>query len=149
MEINDVLAAFEAALHTKYPEEPVYYDELPKGFKRPSFTLECNRSEVIDVNLALVQHKLTVLVTSYVEVNAHSDSSRAELNRRESAVLTIFGAGYLRVGDRCITVSAAKGAGAPDFSEITVVVSWMDARVRGNAAETAPLMENFEINRKE
>ena len=42
---NTLMNAVEAALKRLYPGEPVYYDELPKDFRRPSFTLECQKAE--------------------------------------------------------------------------------------------------------
>ena len=37
---NTLMNAVEAALKRLYPGEPVYYDELPKDFRRPPFTLQ-------------------------------------------------------------------------------------------------------------
>ena len=45
---NTLMNAVEAALKRLYPGEPVYYDELPKDFRRPSFTLECQKAEPSD-----------------------------------------------------------------------------------------------------
>ena len=67
---NTLMNAVEAALKRLYPGEPVYYDELPKDFRRPSFTLECQKAEQSDVNIGLVRRSVTLLVTCYVEADA-------------------------------------------------------------------------------
>lgn len=41
---NTLMNAVEAALKRLYPGEPVYYDELPKDFRRPSFMSIWTRS---------------------------------------------------------------------------------------------------------
>ena len=73
---NTLMNAVEAELKRLYPGEPVYYDELPKDFRRPSFTLECQKAEQSDVNIGLVRRSVTLLVTCYVEADAYHDSSR-------------------------------------------------------------------------
>ena len=56
---NTLMNAVEAALKRLYPGEPVYYDELPKDFRRPSLTLECQKAEQSDVNIGLVRRSVT------------------------------------------------------------------------------------------
>lgn len=148
MEINDILSAVEAEICKRYPGEPVYWDRLPKGFERPSFSLECTRSESVDVNIGLVRRQAAVLVTCFVEVDSYGDSSRAELNRRQDGVMAIFGAGHLAVGDRHITVSANKGEGAPDDAEVTAIFAWVDARPGDTGLEPdgAPVIEHYKLN---
>ena len=145
IETNAVLRAVEAALGSSFPGEPVYWDQLPKNFARPSFTLEAQKEEWVDAAIGLVRRTLTVLVTGYAAADDYHDSSREELNRRESAVLALFGKGYLSLEDRALTVQANKGTGTPDFMEVSVVFSWMDSRPGYQDPETAtePKMGHF------
>ena len=103
---NTLMNAVEAALKRLYPGEPVYYDELPKDFRRPSFTLECQKAEQSDVNIGLVRRSVTLLVTCYVEADAYHDSSRKALNQRQDTVMGLFAQGFFQVEDRALTVQA-------------------------------------------
>ena len=148
-----LMAAVEASIKTRYPEDPVYWDQLPKDFERPSFTLECQKEELSDVNIGLVRRRVTVLVTCYVETDAYYDSSREALNQRMDTVLGLFGRGFLRVEDRSVTVQAGRGTGAPDYAEISAVFDWVDRRpgYQDPEAQTpesggAPLMEDFALH---
>ena len=130
---NTLMNAVEAALKRLYPGEPVYYDELPKDFRRPSFTLECQKAEQSDVNIGLAYH----------------DSSRKALNQRQDTVMGLFAQGFFQVEDRALTVQANRGLGNPDFAEVSAVFQWMDARPGYQDPEAAdtPKMEHFAIER--
>lgn len=146
---NTLMNAVEAALKRLYPGEPVYYDELPKDFRRPSFTLECQKAEQSDVNIGLVRRSVTLLVTCYVEADAYHDSSRKALNQRQDTVMGLFAQGFFQVEDRALTVQANRGLGNPDFAEVSAVFQWMDARPGYQDPEAAdtPKMEHFAIER--
>ena len=155
MDANDILQAVEVRISGRFPGEPVYRDLLPKGFQRPSFTLECTKDESADVNIALVRRSVAALVTCYAAVNEYGDSSRAELNSRTDAVLALLGAGPLAVEGRSIQAGAVKGLGSPAAGEVTVVFTWTDVRPGYRDPETAtpesggaPLMEHYAINMK-
>lgn len=153
MDVNVILTAAEVALQEKFPGEPVYWDQLPKEFQRPSFTIEFVKEETVDAAIGLVRRTVEVLVTCYVAVDAYYDSSRKALNQRMDVVMAIFGQGSFPVGDRCLAVQAAKGEGAPDFSEVTLKFSFLDSRPGYMDADTAPesesgvpVMEEYTLN---
>lgn len=154
MKLNELMAAVEAELGARYPGEPVYWDMMPKEFKRPSFTLECQKEEETDVNIGLIRRTVTLLVTCYVAVDAYGDSSREALNERQEGVQAIFGRGYIPVGGRSLGVQANRGAGSPEVAEVTAVFSWVEARPgyqdpeKPATPETggAPVMEQFKLN---
>lgn len=156
------MEAVEKELDRLYPGEPVYWDHLPKDFKRPCFTLECPRTAGTDLNAALVQREADILVTCMVQTDAYGDSSRKELTRRQSTVMDLFAQGFLRVGDRAVKVSGEKGEQDPALATVTGLFSWVDGRPGyvdsevpydpdgPGAPEGAkiPRMENFEVNRE-
>lgn len=165
----DLMEAVEKELNRLYPGEPVYWDYLPKDFKRPCFTLECPRTAGIDMNAVLVQREADILVTCMVKTDAYGDSSRKELTRRQSTVTDLFAQGFLRVKDRAVKVSGEKGAQDPVLATVTGLFSWADGRPgyvdpeapydpdnpydpndpNAPAGAKIPRMENFEINEEE
>lgn len=145
----DLMEAVERGLNRLFPGEPVYWDYLPKDFKRPCFTLECPRTAGNGLNAALVQREADILATCWAAVDAYGDSSRKELTRRQSAVMSLFGQGFLRVKDRAVKVSGEKGAQTPEFAEVTGLFSWVDERPAYTDGADIPKMEHFEINKEE
>ncbi|WP_251447070.1 phage tail terminator family protein [Vermiculatibacterium agrestimuris] len=150
MELGDLMDAVEGAIKEAYPGEPVYRDLLPRDFKRPSFTLECRKVEDADANAGLIRRTAELLVTCLEKVNAYSDSSRDELNRRQDRLMGRFSL-PLRVGDRVLTPQARRGLGSPECAEVTLVFSWMEARttLSGQTPNEGPMMEHIEWRRKD
>lgn len=156
----DIMEAVEKALNILYPGEPVYWDYLPKDFKRPCFTLECPRTAGTDLNAALIQREADILVTCLAETDAYGDSSRKELARRQGAVMDLFARGFLRVKDRAVKAAGEKGEQAPTQAAVIALFSWAEERpgyvdpevpydpYNPDAPEGAkiPRMERFEIN---
>lgn len=165
----DLMEAVETELNRMYPGEPVYWDYLPKDFKRPCFTLECPRTAGTDLNAALVQREADILVTCLAKADAYGDSSRKELTCRQGAVLDLFAQGFLRVKDRAVKVKGEKGEQTPDMAAVTALFSWADERPGytdpeapyepdnsgdpdhpgANAGGKIPRMEQFIINEEE
>lgn len=150
MTTQALMDAVKARVQGRWPGEEVYTNYLPKDFKHPSFALELQKEETADVNIALVRRKVTLLLTGFEAVDAYHDSSREALNQRMEAACGLFARGYLPVEDRAIQVQTNRGAGAPDFMEVTLVFSWVDGRPAcpdpDNPPGGAPLMERYELN---
>ena len=89
MDASDVMARVKAILEETF-QEPVFVDRLPKDFKRPSFALELQKTEMADLNLFLVRKTTTVLITGFVDVDYYHDSSREELGLRQDRVMALF-----------------------------------------------------------
>ena len=154
MDSNGLLTAIEAMIGKAFPGEPVYWDRLPKEFQRPSFTLECQKSEAADVSVGLVRRTCTVLVTCFAQADSYGDSSREELDRRMDAVSGLLGQG-VAVGGRVLRATAVKGAGLPDCAEVQAVFSWVDARTGYQDPEDpapgggGPRMEHYGLDMSE
>ena len=150
MTIQMLMDAVKARIQKRWPMEKVYTNYLPKDFNRPSFALELQKEETADINIALVQRTATMLLTGYVETDAYGDSARERLNQRMEAACGLFAQGYLRVDDRAIRVRTVRGTGAPDFMEVTLIFTWMDARPvftdPDDPSVDVPLMEHYELN---
>ncbi|MBE5056227.1 hypothetical protein INF37_09480 [Pseudoflavonifractor sp. DSM 107456] len=148
------MARVKEIISAAFPGEPIFVDRLPKDFQRPSFALELQKEAFADLNIALVQKTVTVLVTGFVAVNAYYDSSREELNRRQDRLMELFAGPSIRVDDRHPTVTANKGTGAPDFCEVQVTFSWSDTRpgyhdpddMTDPVSASVPKIENYEGN---
>ena len=154
MNAEQLMAQVKEIISAAFPDEPIFVDRLPKDFQRPSFALELQKEAFADLNIALVQKTVTVLVTGFVEVNAYYDSSREELNRRQDRLMELFAGPSIRVDDRHPMVTANKGRGAPHFCEVRVTFSWSDARpsyhdpddLTDPVSAAVPKIEDYEGN---
>lgn len=150
MTTQTLMDAVKARVQEHWPGEEVYTNYLPKDFKRPSFALELQKEETVDVNIALVRRTVTLLLTGYVETDAYGDSAREKLNQRMEDTCGLFTQGYFPVEDRAIQVQTNRGTGAPDFIEVTLIFSWTDGRPDFTDPDIppsdVPLMEHYELN---
>lgn len=150
MTVQALMDGVKAAVQDRWPGEEVYTNYLPEDFKRPAFVLEVQKDEWTDASLVLVRRTVTLLLTGYVETDAQGISDREVLNQRMEAVCGLFARGFLTVEDRALSVRTLRGAGATDFFETTLIVTWMDGRPAGTGPDDPPdeepLMERYELN---
>lgn len=153
MDYPTVCDAIERILKDSFHGCPVYFDQLPKDFQRPSFTMELQKDSMVDMNRCLVKKSITVLITCFVEVNAYHDSSRKALNQVQNDVMHLLGKGYLRVENTTVYTETLKGECAPDFAEVSITANWADIRPgyrdpddKDDPDNPTLLMENFAIN---
>ena len=144
MTAQTVMDTVKASVQESWPGEKVYTNYLPKDFKRPSFALELQKDEWTDANIVLVKRTVTLLLTGFVEKDAYGDSAREILNQRMEIACGLFSQGWLSVDDRAVSVRMVRGTGAPDFFEVTLMFTWMDARPNATD-DQVPLMRDYEI----
>ena len=144
MTAETVMDTVKASVQESWPGEKVYTNYLPKDFKRPSFALELQKDEWTDANIVLVKRTVTLLLTGFVEKDAYGDSAREILNQRMEIACGLFSQGWLSVDDRAVSVRMVRGTGAPDFFEVTLMFTWMDARPNATD-DQVPLMRDYEL----
>lgn len=144
MTAQTVMDTVKASVQESWPGEKVYTNYLPKDFKRPSFALELQKDEWTDANIVLVKRTVTLLLTGFVEKDAYGDSAREILNQRMEIACGPFSQGWLSVDDRAVSVRMVRGTGAPDFFEVTLMLTWMDARPNATD-DQVPLMRDYEL----
>ena len=144
MTAQTVMDTVKASVQESWPGEKVYTNYLPKDFKRPSFALELQKDEWTDANIVLVKRTVTLLLTGFVEKDAYGDSAREILNQRMEIACGLFSQGWLSVDDRAVSVHMVRGTGAPDFFEVTLMFTWMDARPNATD-DQVPLMRDYEL----
>lgn len=144
MTAQTVMDTVKASVQESWPGEKVYTNYLPKDFKRPSFALELQKDEWTDANIILVKRTVTLLLTGFVEKDAYGDSAREILNQRMEIACGLFSQGWLSVDDRAVSVRMVRGTGAPDFFEVTLMFTWMDARPNATD-DQVPLMRDYEL----
>lgn len=144
MTAQTVMDTVKASVQESWPGEMVYTNYLPKDFKRPSFALELQKDEWTDANIVLVKRTVTLLLTGFVEKDAYGDSAREILNQRMEIACGLFSQGWLSVDDRAVSVRMVRGTGAPDFFEVTLMFTWMDARPNATD-DQVPLMSDYEL----
>lgn len=126
MKPSDIQAALVERLKEAFPGEAVYTDLTPRDFERPSNLVELAGMELdaLGTGLSAVQLRWRWRLTTFCQVDQVHDSHLPELDLRAMLVMSLFGAGYVRVKDRALKVTACTAdTGSYDAAEVTAVLS--------------------------
>ena len=146
----DFMTAIQAALGEQFPGEPAYENLTPKNFQRPSNLVELLGIRLGDVKPGAITLLYTYKITDFVPVDDRHNSDTALLDTRAMVIVGwVFGAGYLKVGDRAPHVESVQTQHNFDYTETTVVLSATFDREEFAPSETLPLMEQLEMSYKE
>ena len=126
-----------AALSRLYPNEPIYLNDVPKNFERPSFFVAQRKRETKPLNFALNEVRLTMVVACFVPLDNYNDVDREELTDRTDAVARLFGGGVLEAGGRHLLAQTAQ-VKEDDLQEVEIIYLYADdGREASAASETA------------
>lgn len=142
--INDIVVEINRRLMSAYSTQTVYTNRCPEKFDRPSFLIEAIRINNDSANRKTVKTVAYFTITCIEPVDEYWNSDSAALLDVQEKVLQLFRAGYLKVGDRALKVSASTGGADFDRSYVDLQLEFYDDR--GGEEEIAPPAENIETN---
>ena len=125
---REITEAIKDLVEGARPGEPVYIDQLPQGFKRPSTLIEQSGHEWTDANRLAVRVKAQFALTCFSETDAHHISDATALAEMLDATAALFARGYLRVGDRCLKAAATLGGVDFEGSYVDLQLDYFDDR---------------------
>ena len=146
----DFMAAIKKSLEEQFQGESVYENKTPKNFERPSNLVELMGIRLGELKPGAVTLLFTYKITDFVKTDGYYNSDMALLDFRTMIIVGwIFGAGYLKVGDRAPHVESVQTQHNFDYTETTAVLSATFDREEFAPSETLPLMEQLRLNLKE
>lgn len=144
---NDIIDAINRKLVEAFPDHTVYVNRCPVDCERPSFWIEYIRSQRTNVNFCTVLVEPVFSVQCFIDVDAYGNSDELELTDVQDKVIELFGDGYIRVGDRALTIYATPGGVDPDRSYVDLELEYFDDRAL--PAITEPDMQDVHVKIKE
>ena len=126
--VNALVKAINALIVQQYPEDPVYVNILPKGFKRPSSYIETIGVESESVGRWITRVKAEFLIHCYAPVGGHYESDTVWLGERLDGVLGLFAHGYMAVADRKLEVAEISGDINLDEAYVSLKFDFFDDR---------------------
>ncbi|MEA4955747.1 MAG: hypothetical protein VB096_09605 [Pseudoflavonifractor sp.] len=145
MTLRDIELGVETALNGQWPDMPVYRNQRPEDFVRPSFLVKGGPVSQEEMGGAVEQFTAQVTVTAFLPVDAYNNSNADDLFRRMSEVMALFAGGYVQIGDRCPHVTVLTGDYGLDYAAVAATLRWHEAWETG---EEYPLMRELKINTK-
>ena len=128
LKISGILESAKALVEGRFPGEPVYTNQTPVDFVRPSWLVGLGKSTMEDASAGCVEMTVPVVVTAFVAVDEYYNSHFEELLRRMHSAMELFSAGYLELEGRALHVVKVTGECQYDYAEITVTLQYQDSR---------------------
>lgn len=146
---NDIMTAINEKIVESFPYT-VYVQRCPKDFVRPSFWIQHIRTSRRDVNRSTVEKTVYFTITCFTPLDEHFAVDPEELIELQEAIIQLFSAGYLNVGDRAIKIKSSSGGIDIDRAYVDLQFEFYDDRFdETDDAETAPIMGDISLNLKE
>lgn len=142
-----IAEGINAAIYKAGIEGTAYIQRCPANFARPSYYIGAVREVVRTDNKRLV-HVTSYFTITYFPLLVKNQEycSLESLIEAQSAVMSVFRPGHLRVGDRAIAVQSSSGGTADDRVYIELQAEYYDDRVDPAAQPEEPVADNIAIN---
>ncbi len=140
---NSIIGEIEKLMASAFPSAQAHINACPDGFERPAYLIRCASFDRVDAN------RHTVAVSAVFEIvylptldEKTQIVDGAVLLAAQDAILSIFAAGYIKVGDRCLTIKSTPGKPQTDGTIITIRTDYYDDRPA--PADKTPKMSTVE-----
>lgn len=143
---NQIMDAINRLLVEKYSERTVYVNRCPKDFDRPSFLIESVKAGGDSANRKTVKNNAYLTITCFESVDDYGNSDDGALTEVQDDVLQLFRPGFLKVGDRALTVIASTGGADFDRSYVDLQLEYYDDR--SDELDNTPLIVDVSLNMK-
>ena len=147
---KDIQAAIVVRVEQQFPGEPVYEDLTPRDFARPSNLVALDG---LDLDQGPAASTLTILytfrLTTFSQVDEVHNSHFPVLDFRAMMLMSLFGQGYLQVGDRAPKVRKCTANTKPyDYAEVLVQIAQGYDRSEFESGQAYQIMEDLTLTTK-
>lgn len=144
---HDIYLAVNRCIAEAFPGYPVYDNENPQDFQRPSFMIKYVKATWNDANCSTVDKTVYFTITCFTPLDQYNRSNVHELVKLQEDTLRLFSRGYVKVGDRAIKVYGSIGGIDSDRAYIDLQFQYFDDRTID--ADNTPLMGSVIANLQE
>lgn len=144
---QDIYEAINRCIAQAFPGYPVYDNENPKDFKRPSFMIEYATTTRNDASNRIVEKTAYFTIACFTPVDQYGRSNVHELSDLQEKTLQLFAKGYITVGDRAIKVRGSTGGADLDRAYVDLQFHYYDDRT--DEEDVTPLMGSVVTNLQE
>lgn len=139
---NGIINEMNRLMVIAFPTAQAHINACPVDFERPAYLIRCTKFDLSDVNRSTVAVSAVMELIYLPPLNKDQLVEGDELLAAQDAVLGVFAAGRIKVGDRSLRIAAAQGKPMPDGAIITIRTDYYDDRP--SAAVNTPKMGTVE-----
>jgi len=128
----------------KFPTAQAHINACPEGFTRPAYRLRCSKFERADANKTTVTVSAAFEIAFCPELDEHQIADGDVLSVVQDAIIEIFSAGSIKVGDRHLKIKSTPGSPTAGEAFVSIQMDYYDDRPM--ATDTTPLMGSVTTN---
>lgn len=129
---DGIIAALKGALAAACPDCKIYTDEVPQDFERPSLYIALISAVREPITRGTMQNTEMYRVYCFTPIDDYGYSASDELLALQNRVLVVLDAGFIRVDDRAVSVTATTAAQPQaDYAAVNVSALYTGARQAG------------------
>ncbi|HIT53124.1 MAG TPA: hypothetical protein IAD07_04210 [Candidatus Fimivicinus intestinavium] len=141
-----IAKGINAAMYKAGISGVAYIQRCPANFNRPSYYINAVREVVRSDNRRLVRVTSYFTITCFPPLVEHQEYCTVEaLLAAQSAVMSVFRPGYLRVEDRAITVQSSSGGNTDDRAYVELQAEYYDDRAVLSDCPKEPIADHIVI----
>ena len=142
---TDIIHAVGAQLTSLFGEGfPVYEDEEPKDFQRPSAYVSVGTESAVHLTAQDLRRRMDIKIAYFPPVDAYHNTEQAALASASDLILEHFTAPCLPVEARYPEISGCDSVLGADYAEVSVHLDFTDRRP--TPEETAQLLASCAIS---
>lgn len=140
----EIAEAIRQRLVEKFPETAVYINGYAKDIAKPCFCIQVFKTTEWPANRNSVKIRIRFRIRYHAVVDENGVADTENLMDIQSEVMTAFRLGYVKVGDRNLTVTARNHGTHSDFSCVDLRFDYFDDRP--DESVTVPNMGEVTLN---
>ena len=121
-----------------FPDAQAHINACPIEFDRPAYRIRCESFVLSDANRSTVSVSAAFEIAYLPVIDKHGIADGDALTAAQSAMMSLFSPGYLRVADRCLKIKRVPGQPSADASFVSIQLDYFDDRPM--PADNPPLM---------
>lgn len=126
--IMKIINAVNKMLYQAYPDSDFHIQEIPEGFKRPSFFIDLISDSSKDNNILLTDDKVNIQVVYFAPENEHKIRLKENQLEVYSNIKSLFKKGFVQVEDRAVKIENLEGAPRDNEVYLTIDFSFTEEK---------------------
>jgi len=136
--VKDITDEINRLMVAAFPSAQAHINACSAGFDRPAYLIRCTKFDRTDANRRTVSVSAGMEIVYIPELNKDQIVDGDVLSAAQDTIISIFAAGYIKVGDRCLKIRSTPGKPETDATIITIQMDYYDDRPA--PADNTPLM---------
>lgn len=142
--VKSIMDEINRHMFVAFPSAQAHFNSCSEGFARPAYRIRCSKFERADANKTTVTVSAAFEIAFCPELDEHQIADGDALSAAQDAIIEIFSAGSIKIGDRHLKIKSTPGSPTAGEAFVSIQMDYYDDRPM--APDTTPLMGSVTTN---